>query len=403
MRHTTVPRSTATGATITRRTSARWADGLWDHLADFVRFYARNALGDHAGALDLLFTWDAARNSLGHSERLLTADRIRDSAGLHFGDGTAGLDWNAASALFRHHLADLVRNALGDLLTHHAAGANGNLVDNLFGHHAANLNRNLRDDGFRNLSADGHRNDLLADHRLVSRAGNLLADDVRTPDWFAGVETSWDHRHASVAAFIADASWEAEAVVPDFLRCPTTTVARHRLVGGDRLHRGVATFLVDRFADVADDSATAFAFDRFGDGSLHAATDFASAFFPHWLLDRVVAFAIHRLGDRTHHGVSFFSLGRFDDLAIDLILLFAVRRFDHVAVAGLLHVLIGRVVHGAADGIRLRFLYIVVDCPLTLLTFHATCGVTCCGFAGRCRTTAETSGTAIAPSRCRLW
>lgn len=403
MWHTTVARSTAASGTVTGRTSARWTDSLWDHLADFVRFHARNALGHHASALDLLFTWDAARNSLGHGEGLLTTDLIRNAAGLRFGDGTAGLDWNSSRALFRNQLADLVRDSLRDLFTDHFAGANRNLVDDLFGHHTADLNRNLGDDRLGNLAADRHRDDLLADHGLIRRARNLLADDVRTPDGLAGVESSWDHRHASVTAFIADAGWEAEAVVPDFLRCPATTIAAHRFVGGDRLHGRVATFLIDRFADVADHRTTAFLLDRLGDRSLHATANFASAFFPHGFLDRVVAFAIHRFGDRTHHGVGLFAFGRFDDLASDLVLLFAVCRFHDIAIAGLLHVFIGRVVHGAADRVRLRFLDVVIDCPLTLLTFHAACRVTCCGLAGRCRTTAITSGAAIAPSRCRLW
>jgi hypothetical protein len=376
---------------------------LWDHLADFVRFHARNALGHHASALDLLFTRDAARDSLGHGEGLLSADLIRSAAGLHFGDGTAGLDRNSSSALFRNQLADLVRNSLRDLFTDHFAGAIWDSVNNLLGHDAADLNRNLGDDRLGNLAADRHGDDLLADHGLIRRAGNLLTDDVRTPDGFAGVKASWDHCHASVAAFIADAAWEAEAVVPDFFCCPTTTVPADRLVSGDGLHRGVATFLIDRLADVADDRASAFPLDRFGDGSLHATTNFASAFFPHRLLDGVVAFAIHRFGDRTHHRVGLFALGRFNDLTSDLVLLLAICRFHDIAIAGLLHVFVGRVVHGAADGIRLRLLYVVIDCPLTLLTFHAACRVTCCGLAGRCRTTAVTSGAAIAPSRCRLW
>lgn len=407
MRHTAVARSTAAGSAVSSRTSARtWrsgADGLWDHLADFVCFDAGNALGHHASALDLLFTSDAASNSLGHGEWLLTTDRVRNSAGLHFGHGTTGLDRYTSRALFWNHLADLVRNALRDLFTHHAAGANRNLVDDLLGHHAADGDRNLGDDRFWNLTANRDRHDLLADDRLIRRTGDLLADDVRTPLRSARVEATLSHGHAGVSAGVADTLWIAETGVPDALDGPTTAVASHSLVGGDRLHRRVATFLIDRFADVANHRATAFLLDRFGDRSLHATTDFASAFFPHRLLDRVVAFAIHRLGDGTHHGVRFFAFGRFDDLAGHLVRLLSIRRFDNVAIAGLLHVLIGRVVHGAADGVRLRLLYLVIDCPLTLLTFHAACRVTCCGFAGRCRTTAVTGRAAVAPGRCRLW
>jgi len=394
----TVSCGTSASRTATRCTTGR-TDRLRNELADFVRFHAWNALRHHPGALDLFFARNTASDSLGHHERFLTADRVRNAAGLGFGDSTAGLDRNSTGALFRYHLADLVRDPLSHLFADHTAGLDRNLFHDGFIHDPADLNWNLGDDGFGNLTADRHWYDLLADNWLIGRAGDLSANNIRTPDGSQRVETARYHGQSRVSAFISHASGEAEAGVPGSLQRPLATIFLNGAIGGDRLHHRVATFLVDRFADIADDRAAAFPFDRFGHRTLNAATDFTSRFFPDRLLDSVVAFAVQRLCHGSHHRVLLFTISRLDHLMGDLVLLFAIRCFNNVAVARGLHVFVRCLIDSATDGVGLCFLNVLVDCPLTLLSFDATCRVTRRRLTNRCRTTAIACRSTVAPGR----
>lgn len=353
--------------------------------------------------MDLFFAWDAASDSLCDHKRFLAADRVRHTAGLGFGHCAAGLDRNPAGTFFGHHAADLVRNSLNDLLTDHATRTDRNLFDNLLGHDTADLDRNLGDDRFADLAADSDWHNLLANRGLIGRARNLAFDDVWTPDRTAGVEATWNHGHAGVAAFVTHTCRVTETLVPGSLDRPASTVLANSSVRGDGLHHGVAAFLINRFADIPDDVASTFAFNRFGHWSLNATADFASGFFPDRSLHCVSAFAVLSFGHRPHHGVSLFAIRRLDDLASNLVLLFAVRRFDDVAIAGLLHVFVGSLVHRAAHGVGLRFLHVVIDRALTLLPFDPTCRVTCRRLAG-CRWAAAVTGcSTVTPGPRGLW
>ena len=396
LRHSTIARGTsAVGSTGAAR---RRADGLWNKLADFVRFDARNTLGDHASACFLHFARHAAGNPLRHRDGFLTADRIRNAAGARFHDRLAGLNRNTATALFGNHLADLIRHLLNVRFTHGSASANGNLLDDFFCHHLANGVRNLGDNRLRNHATDRH-GDRLTNHLwLVRRAGNLLLDNVRAPDVTRRAESlCWNHGERGTARTWTK-SRTAQSGMVDLLSRPLATVLTNGATGCDRLHHGVAAFLLNDVGLLTHHALTNFAFASLSDRPLNATTNFTHRLVHDLTLSGIGLVAILRFSHRSHDRVLFFSFGGFNDLSRDLVLLFAVRRLVDETLIRFLNVFVGRFVDHPTDGVLLWFLYGVVNSSLTRLPFDATSRVTTRRLARRRWTTSIARRTAVAAS-----
>ena len=307
---------------------------------------------------------------------------------------------NAANAFFGDHAADLIGNLLNVRLADSSAGFDRNLLDDLFRNHATDGVRNLRHDRFGNHTANGDWTRLTHHLRLISRAGNLSFDDVRTPDSAARVKSGHlSHADLRATARSGHQSWTARTGMEDLLLRPLAAVLSHNSISRDRPHDRVAAFLIDDFGLLSHDRLPTFSFERFGDRSLNATTNFASRFVPDLSLCRIRLIAVQSLGNGFHDGVAFFAIGGLVDLSSHLILLIAIRDFVHHPVTGLLNFVVRGLVDGATDRIRLRLLNGVVDRSLTRLSFDAIGRIAASLLTRGRGTTAVTRRAAIASRR----